>query len=249
MSQNKILHINIVIQQYFGLNNSVRTVPAKDLMSYFIKAGIFKKDEKNGLPIRNLLRQLDRKNQLSQIPFVIPERKRKNTYWYFGRTVQGILPKTAPKAVPVITKVKQGIVSGGRKESDEHYVIDLCDQVLVQKGSRQHRFSFLIGDSGRKLPVDVYYESLNLVIEFNEQQHTKSVKHFDKPDKLTVSGVHRGEQRKIYDKRKRTILPKNGIRVIDISYTAFQVDGKGKIIRDVKSDLEIVRSIIEKDKN
>jgi hypothetical protein len=32
-------------------------------------------------------------------------------------------------------------------------------------------------------------------VEVYEQQHDQPVAHFDKPDKLTISGVHRCEQR------------------------------------------------------
>ena len=245
MSLDKIPHINKVIQKYFEQNKSVSIIQAKDLMPNFIRAGIFPKDEKNGLPIRSILRQLDKANQLSSIPSVIAERKTKNTNWFFGRTANCLKPavlKTASsKAI-----VKKPERLTGRKNSDEHYVIDLCDQLLGIQGSRQHRFPFLLGDSGRKLPVDVYYEALNLVIEFNEQQHSKAVKHFDKPDKLTVSGVHRGEQRKIYDRRKRSVLPKQGIKVIDIPYSAFPYSSNGKIMRDKSVDLNIVKKHILK---
>jgi hypothetical protein len=120
----------------------------------------------------------------------------------------------------------------------------MCDELLGIQGSRQHRFSFLLGDAGTKLPVDAYYETLNLVVEFNELQHTKAVKHFDKPDKMTVSGVHRGEQRKIYDKRKRDVLPQHGISVIDIPYSAFECDNKGKIMRDNLKIKDLVRKYL-----
>jgi len=44
-------------------------------------------------------------------------------------------------------------------KKDEHYVIDLCDEVLGVVSSRQHRFDFLLGDTNKlrkavKLPVD-----------------------------------------------------------------------------------------------
>ena len=49
------------------------------------------------------------------------------------------------------------------QQSDESYIIDICDQLLEQKAKRQHRFEFLRGDPGRngrtaRLPVDAYYE-------------------------------------------------------------------------------------------
>ena len=83
---NKIAAINTVLQQFFNDNTSVTTIPAKDMMPYFIKAGIFDKDEKKGKPIREILRKLDSEKQLHLIPYVIPERKAKNTNWFFGRT-------------------------------------------------------------------------------------------------------------------------------------------------------------------
>lgn len=241
---DKIAKINKVIQDYFDLNKSVSIIPAKDLMPYFTKAGIFTKDHRNGYPIREVLRKLDKSKSLHKIPFVIADRKQANINWFFGRT--GLEAKPTTREIPVSKPVlKAPKTSGVRKDSDEHYIIDLCDELLGMKGSRQYRFPFLLGDAGTKLPVDVYYESLNLVIEFNEQQHTKAVKHFDKPDKLTVSGVHRGEQRKLYDKRKREVLPKHGIKVIDIPYHAFNCNSKGKIIRERIQDLEIVKNYIK----
>ena len=63
-----------------------------------------------------------------------------------------------------------------RKTTDESYVIDLCDELLGITASRQHRFEFLKGDAGTKLPVDAYYKPLNLVIEYREKQHSEQVK-------------------------------------------------------------------------
>jgi hypothetical protein len=62
---------------------------------------------------------------------------------------------------------------------------------------------------------------------------------------VTVSGVHRGEQRRIYDQRRREILPKHGIQLIEISYSDFNHDRQKKIIRDLIRDLEIVKMIIK----
>ena len=81
-------------------------------------------------------------------------------------------------------------------------MVDLCDAILREPASRQHRFDWLrLGDPGRDgrrrtLPVDAYYTGHRLVIEYRERQHEEPVAHFDKPDMLTVSGVHRGIQRR-----------------------------------------------------
>lgn len=125
---------------------------------------------------------------------------------------------------------------------DETYVIDLCDEVLGRKASRQHRFSFLLGDSGKSLPVDAYYDELNLVIEYCERQHSESVPFFDR--RLTVSGVGRGEQRKIYDERRKEILPKHGISLINISFSDFVCDSRKRIVREHQRDIQIIKKIL-----
>lgn len=238
---SKINQINQVLQEYFEVNKTVKSIPAKDMMPYFILAGVFEKDNKNGLPIRAVLRRLDAKNELHQIPFVYAERKTVNTNWYFQRSGSSTpIPKKT-----VATKSKAAAKTSSRKDNDEHYVLDLCDKVLGLIGKRQHRFDFLVGDSGTKLPVDCYYPELNLVIEYKEQQHTKPNKHFDKPDKMTVSGVHRGEQRKIYDQRRLDVLPQHGIKVVEIYYSDFMFDGRDRILRS-DGDLGRVREIIKK---
>jgi hypothetical protein len=129
---------------------------------------------------------------------------------------------------------------------DERYIINLCDSILSKKAIRQHRFDFLKGDSGRKLPVDAYYPDLNLVIEFHEIQHTEAVPFFDR--KATVSDVPRGEQRRIYDQRRREILPRHGIILIEFSVTDFPHKSRKKLLRILKEDREIIRNKLRKAK-
>lgn len=238
----KINKINQVVKDYFDKNSSVSEIRAKELMPNFVKAGIFTEDVKNGLPLRKILRKLDEQNQLHLIPFVYADRKEKNVNWYFRRNNYANFSK--PKAEkPTIQKAKS---TSKVFDRDEQYVLDLCDEVLKLKGSRQHKFDFLKGDAGTKLPVDIYYEKLNLVIEYREYQHTNPVEHFDKPDKITVSGVSRGEQRKIYDQRRRDVLPENGIQLIEIDFTDFEYDSRSRILRDGVKDLETVKDILRR---
>ena len=130
----------------------------------------------------------------------------------------------------------------GRTGSDEYYVVGLCNEALGIEGLQQYKFPFLLGDSGRALPVDVYYPDLKLVVEYYERQHTEEVKFFNR--RMTVSGVSRGEQRRIYDERRRTELPKHGIKLLIISYTDF---GTTKTLsRNHDSDLNVVKSILKK---
>jgi len=244
----KIESINRVVEAYFEKNTSVTIVPAKDLMPAFIEAGIFTKDHKKGLPIRKILRELDKADQLQLIPLVHPERKEKDTYWYF-------IPQNA--VIPALPYKQEKMQSNretaaqSRSLSDEAYVIDLCDTILEQKAERQKRFDFLLGDLHKdkktrtKLPVDAYYENLNLVIEFQEAQHSEPLAVFDKPAIKTVSGVSRDEQRKIYDQRRREELPKHEIKLIVIPYSVFNYDSQHMIIRNAAQDLEKVKYVID----
>jgi hypothetical protein len=119
-----------------------------------------------------------------------------------------------------------------RNNSDECFVLDICDAVLGTQSSRQHRFDFLVGDSGVKLPVDAYYEKYNLVIEYKERQHSEPVKFFDR--RMTVSGMGRGEQRKKYDKLRLDILPQHGIKVVELFYSDFDHNSSKRIYRNEK---------------
>lgn len=143
--------------------------------------------------------------------------------------------------------VKPASINKGRSQSDESYIIDLCDEVLVQKALRQHRFAFLKGDAGTRLPVDAYYPDLNLVIEFRERQHTEEVGFFDK--RMTYSGKSRGEQRKAYDQLRRVVLPRHGILLIEFDYSAFAHLANKKLVRKKAEDMEIIREKLNKGEN
>lgn len=241
----KINSINQVLASFFKENPSISEIPAKDLMPAFIKAGVFERDHKNGLPVRKILRDLDANNQLHQIPYVYADRKIKNVNWFFRRTKteQGVTQERI-YARPFMISSPKTEVKPSPSNRDENYVLDLCDKALQQKGLKQYKFDFLVGDAGTKLPVDSYYKDLNLVVEYREHQHSQEVKFFDKPDKLTVSGVSRGEQRKIYDQRRRDVLPEHGIKLIEIDFTHFEHDRKNRIIRNEERDLKIVMKLL-----
>lgn len=78
--------IDQIVRDYFDENASAVEVLAKDLMPLFIDKGIFKKDHRNGLPIRNLLRELDAKNKLPLLKNVIVIRNAINRNWYFYKS-------------------------------------------------------------------------------------------------------------------------------------------------------------------
>lgn len=135
-------------------------------------------------------------------------------------------------------------ISTNRKDSDEAYIINICDMVLKEVSKKQHRFDFLRGDTGVKLPVDAYYQKHNLVIEYMEKQHSEPVKFFDK--KQTVSGVGRGEQRKIYDERRKKVIPENGIDFLTLSFKEFKYKSNKTLIRHLANDKAIVKFKLSK---
>ena len=124
---------------------------------------------------------------------------------------------------------------------DEQYVLDLCDRVLGLTASRQHKFDFLRGDAGTKLPVDAFYAELGLVIEYQERQHTEAVPHFDQ--RMTVSGMPRGEQRRRYDKRRRKAIPANGLELVILRFSDFAHSGR-KRLRRTSADEAVVAELL-----
>ena len=131
-------------------------------------------------------------------------------------------------------------------KENERYVLALSDEVLGLTGDQQRTFDWLLGDLSGKtgkrkpLPVDAFYPTLDLVVEFHEKQHTEAVAHFDKPDVITVSGVHRGLQRRLYDERRQELIPAHGLSLVIISMSNFTVKS-GRIVKNHDQDLEVVR--------
>lgn len=137
-----------------------------------------------------------------------------------------------------------------RAASDEEYVLDLCDEVLNERGLRQHRFEWLVGDPGTngravELPVDGFWPDANLVVEYRERQHDHPVPHFDKPDRLTVSGVHRGTQRALYDARRDEQIPAHGIRLVIIKPGDLDSTARGRLRRSPDTDKGSVQRLLQ----
>jgi hypothetical protein len=131
------------------------------------------------------------------------------------------------------------------KRTDEQYVIDLCDSILGLRAVRHAKFEFLRGDPGengrcRKLPVDAHYVELKIVIEFQEKQQFESVLIMDR--RPTCSGCDRGQQRKIYDQRRRDVLPRQGICLIELPYYIFPYDPNKRLRRISDADELVIRN-------
>ena len=133
-----------------------------------------------------------------------------------------------------------------RTESDEWYLLGIVENLVGEKCQHQSCFDSLRGDPNHKgtcrlLPVDGYFEASNLIVEYYERQHTRSVKQWD--SRSTVSGVPRGEQRRLYDQRKIDWASSQGITLLVLDYTMFQ-RRKRRLVRDLVADTATVKSAL-----
>jgi hypothetical protein len=127
--------------------------------------------------------------------------------------------------------------------------VDLCDEALNENAKRQHTFEWLVGDPGkngrgRRLPVDAFYPHHHLVVEYRERQRDDAIAHFDKPHVMTLSGVHRGEQRRRYDERREQMIPRHGLRLVVVKPSDLSADKRGRLRRERNRDLEALRALL-----
>ncbi len=110
MKKEEILRLSRAIQAFI-ISSGMERVRPKELMPHLIAEGFFRKDEKFGKPLRDVLNQLDKAEQLDLIPQVRPERQEKAVYWYFeaaevveveeAPAKNVAAPKAAKKETPV----------------------------------------------------------------------------------------------------------------------------------------------------
>ena len=110
---------------------------------------------------------------------------------------------------------------------------------------------FLLGDMHKrgktrtKLPLAAYYENANLVIEFKEKtNHTEAYQ--EKLQVMTTSGITRGEQIIRYNKRRKDVLQKKNINLIEIDYSLFDCDSKNNLIRNKETDVRLIQDLLKK---
>lgn len=244
-NEDRIAQINKVIAHYFSSHTDKDWIPVKALMQDLVQAGVFAKDVKKGLPLRKVLRALDESKTLDTIPLLHAERTETAVYWYFVREGATFIPNDAITSVS--RKVKAKAV---RESSDEFYIVDLCDQLLSEKASRKHTFSNLLGDMHKrgktrtKLPIAAYYEIANLAIEFVEKPNN-SAAYLAKLEAITSTGISRAEQIIKYNKRRREVLEKKEINLIEVDYASFECDDQKNLIRNKDADLSLLKKILK----
>jgi diadenosine tetraphosphate (Ap4A) HIT family hydrolase len=135
-----------------------------------------------------------------------------------------------------------------RSESDEKYILDLVAEVLAEPDYRwQHRFPTLLGDPGKDgkchpLPVDAYFPRHRLIVEYWEVQHSAPVPIMD--EGVTVSGVSRGHQRRLYDLRRQAWAEANGMQFVILDYRGFQTDERWRLRRDPAQDRQTIANAL-----
>ncbi len=242
MNDEKIASINEAITAYFKDNPKVEWIPVKEIMPQLIAAGIFYKDEKKGLPLRKILRALDKDNDLAKIPLLHAERKGVDTYWYFVR--EGAKYVTKDIILPISNKQQAALK---RENSDEYYLIGLCNELLNEKAIHQHTFNFLWGDYHKdgktrtKLPLDAYYVGLNTVVELFEKEDESA----DEEKAQTISNMNRSEQRKKYAQRKREVLEEKKIHLMEIDYDEFECNKENRLVRNKEADVKVLEEIFK----
>ena len=240
--------INEAVNAYFESNPDTQWFPAKKLMPSLIENGAFLRDKKKGMPLRQVLRALDKEEKLNLIPRAFAERVGVDIYWYFVREGAEYVSDKKDPSAPSAKEIKAKEL----ENSDENYLIQIIDELLENTGSRKHTFDFLLGDlhqNGKKrteLPIDVYYKHKRLALEFI--QHPEVIKNFDpvKENKLTVSGITRAEQRIKYYKRKKKTLEERSTNFIEIPLERFENDKSFKLKRNKDNDERLLRELLSR---
>lgn len=82
---HRIGRIDQVVRDHFDAHPSQKEVAAKDLMPLFIEKGIFANDHHDGLPIRNLLRELEKEKKMYLLKYAKMDKKVIYRNWYFAK--------------------------------------------------------------------------------------------------------------------------------------------------------------------
>ncbi len=128
--------------------------------------------------------------------------------------------------------------------SDRSYVIDLCDEVLGKRASREHTFDFLRGDApdgkkGKYLPIDAFYPELGLAVEYHERQQITPLQPADSIGK-SATLTQPGGQRALYQTRRHDLLAEHKITLVELSYRDFSYAPSKRLLRNRNSDLEVI---------
>jgi hypothetical protein len=83
MEDSTIIRMSHIIQDVL-VREKIRDGKPKDLMPHLIEKGFFTRDQREGLPLREILRNLEATGRLGLIPQVKCEKKEINSFWFFN---------------------------------------------------------------------------------------------------------------------------------------------------------------------
>lgn len=245
MNEAIIKKINEVVANFFEANELKEWIPIKDIMQDLVEAEVFTKDVKKGMPFRKVLRVLDKAKELDKIPAIHAERKDQAIYWYLVRDGKKFVEKETTN------RISENKENKAKTINDEAYIMNICDELLLQTSVRQFTFENLLGDyhkdgeSRTALPLDAYYEEKKLVIELINKRSPAPKKGIDKGKRRTVSGVNRQEQRLKYQLRKQEFLKKEEINLVEFDYASFEVDEDLQLVRDENKVKTVLHKLLK----
>lgn len=119
------------------------------------------------------------------------------------------------KTVVCTNHLKSGAIKscGCIKSKGEMIVSQLLREMDIPF-ERQKSFRELVGDKGTALKFDFYLNDMNILIEYQGEQHYQKTRNWE--DRNNFS------QRQRYDQLKRDYCTNNGITLIEIPYTDFK---------------------------
>lgn len=95
--------------------------------------------------------------------------------------------------------------------------------------------------------MDSYWPDLGLVVEYNGTQHQRPTAFFDKPHRMTVSGVHRGRQRALYDARRADLIPAHGLRLVIVKPSDLVCTTAGTLRFEREQDAKVLTALLAPD--
>jgi hypothetical protein len=105
------------------------------------------------------------------------------------------------------TVVRYGFKVSNQNPS-EKYALGLISEITGVNFIPQKKWEWLTSEKGTKLPVDGYFEELNLVVEFDGAQHRKPL--------INMGGIEKHKTQIENDKIKDNEIPKHSIKLLRI---------------------------------
>ncbi len=140
MEDKVIEGVNLVIDCYFKQHPNEDIVRAKDLMNNFIQARIYNKNHRDGLEIRNDLRDLDKAGKLHLIPSIVAERKTQNTNWFFRRIVNfkgEPFINTSKSIYGTLTEIANRLEEQIQNADESKIVSEVVEQIRKKKNFQE----------------------------------------------------------------------------------------------------------------